>query len=138
MDFCRELMEEYTNEILKLGAVLLKVFSMNLGLKEDALQKAFGGKEVGACLRANFYPKCPQPDLTLGLSSHSDPGGMTFLLPDEQVFGLQIRKDNQWVAIRPARHAIIVNIGDQLQVIFFHLIYSSLGLHQCLLNDNFI
>ncbi|XP_023748533.1 jasmonate-induced oxygenase 2 [Lactuca sativa] len=113
----RELMEEYTNEILKLGAVLLKVFSMNLGLKEDALQKAFGGKEVGACLRANFYPKCPQPDLTLGLSSHSDPGGMTFLLPDEQVFGLQIRKDNQWVAIRPARHAIIVNIGDQLQVL---------------------
>ncbi|CAI9302675.1 unnamed protein product [Lactuca saligna] len=113
----RELMEEYTNKILKLGAVLLKVFSINLGLKEDALQNAFGGKEVGACLRANFYPKCPQPDLTLGLSSHSDPGGMTFLLPDEQVSGLQIRKDNQWVAIRPAPHAIIVNIGDQLQVL---------------------
>ncbi|KAL4565295.1 hypothetical protein LXL04_029383 [Taraxacum kok-saghyz] len=114
----REVMEEYTKEILRLGEVLLKVFSLNLGVKEDTLQNAFGGaKDVGACLRANFYPKCPQPDLTLGLSSHSDPGGMTFLLPDEQVFGLQIRKDNQWVAIRPARDAIIVNIGDQLQVL---------------------
>ncbi|KAI3751283.1 hypothetical protein L2E82_22331 [Cichorium intybus] len=113
----REVMEEYTKEILRLGAVLLEVFSLNLGVKEDVLQNAFGGKDVGACLRANFYPKCPQPDLTLGLSSHSDPGGMTFLLPDDKVSGLQIQKDNQWVAINPAPHAIIVNIGDQLQVL---------------------
>lgn len=109
-------MEEYTKEILRLGTILLNVFSLNLGLKEDCLQSAFGGKEVGACLRANFYPKCPQPDLTLGLSSHSDPGGMAFLLPDEQVSGLQIRKDDQWVTVKPAPNAIIVNIGDQLQV----------------------
>ncbi|KAI3757852.1 hypothetical protein L6452_05395 [Arctium lappa] len=130
----REVMEEYSNEILRLGAVLLKIFSINLGLKEDHLHNAFGGRDVGACLRANFYPKCPQPDLTLGLSSHSDPGGMTFLLPDEQVCGLQIRKNNQWITVKPTHHAIIVNIGDQLQVLS-NTIYKSVE-HRVIVNPD--
>lgn len=127
-------MEEYSNEILRLGAVLLKIFSINLGLKEDYLQNAFGGRDVGACLRANFYPKCPQPDLTLGLSSHSDPGGMTFLLPDKQVCGLQIRKDDQWISVKTTCHAIIVNIGDQLQVLS-NTIYKSVE-HRVVVNPD--
>ncbi|XP_071711966.1 jasmonate-induced oxygenase 2-like [Rutidosis leptorrhynchoides] len=130
----RDVMEEYTKEILRLGAVLLEVLSINLGLKEDSLQNAFGGKEAGACLRANFYPKCPQPELTLGLSSHSDPGGMAFLLPDEQVAGLQIRKDDQWATVKPAHNAIIVNIGDQLQVLS-NSIYKSVE-HRVVVNPN--
>ncbi|KAI3731149.1 hypothetical protein L1987_62332 [Smallanthus sonchifolius] len=109
--------EEYSNEIVRLGKVLLSVFSTNLGLQEDHLQHAFGGDDIGACLRVNFYPKCPQPDLTLGLSSHSDPGGMTFLLSDEHVSGLQVRKADEWITVKPERHAIIVNIGDQIQVL---------------------
>nr|GEU93598.1 isopenicillin N synthase [Tanacetum cinerariifolium] len=44
-----------------------------------------------------------------------DPGGMTFLLPDEHVSGLQVRKGDEWITVKPARHAIIVNIGDQIQ-----------------------
>jgi isopenicillin N synthase-like dioxygenase len=130
----REVMEEYTSEILRLGAALLKVFSVNLGLKEDSFQSAFGGKDFGACLRANFYPKCPQPDLTLGLSSHSDPGGMAFLLPDEEVCGLQVRKDDQWVTIKPEPHAIIVNIGDQIQVLS-NAVYKSVE-HRVVVNPN--
>jgi isopenicillin N synthase-like dioxygenase len=41
---------------------------------------------------------------------------MTLLLPDNQVTGLQVRKDNKWITVKPARHAFIVNIGDQIQV----------------------
>lgn len=105
----------------------MKVLSTNLGLKEDRLQNAFGGDNFGACLRVNFYPKCPQPELALGLSSHSDPGGLTLLLTDHQVPGLQVRKDGKWVTVKPARHAFIVNIGDQIQVnfLFFSFIFFS-------------
>ncbi|XP_076912201.1 jasmonate-induced oxygenase 2-like [Bidens hawaiensis] len=42
---------------------------------------------------------------------------MTFLLPDEHVNGLQVRKDGEWITVKPAPHAIIVNIGDQIQVL---------------------
>ncbi|KAJ8753828.1 hypothetical protein K2173_000082 [Erythroxylum novogranatense] len=117
-DSCRKLVSEYGRQVVELGGKLMKVLSSNLGLEEDYLVKAFGGQEnVGACLRVNFYPKCPQPDLTLGLSSHSDPGGMTILLPDENVAGLQVLKGGSWITVNPVPNAFIVNIGDQIQVL---------------------
>ncbi|KAG1339094.1 putative 2-oxoglutarate-dependent dioxygenase [Cocos nucifera] len=85
----REITEAYGTEVVKFCGVLMKVLSITLGLDEGFLQKAFGEEEAGACMRVNYYPKCPQPDLTLGVSSHSDPGGLTILLPDERVKGLQ-------------------------------------------------
>ncbi|KAI7741533.1 hypothetical protein M8C21_022340 [Ambrosia artemisiifolia] len=130
----REIVEEYSKEIVRLGRDLLEVFSINLGLSDDYLQNRFGGDDIGACLRVNFYPKCPQPDLTLGLSSHSDPGGITFLLPDEDVSGLQVRRGEQWITVKPARHAIIVNIGDQLQVLS-NAIYKSVE-HRVIVNPD--
>lgn len=117
--FFREVIDEYGKEVVKLCGRIMKILSLNLGLEEDFLQKGFGGEDIGACLRVNFYPKCPQPDLTLGLSSHSDPGGMTVLLPDQHVAGLQVLKDDTWITVKPAPHAFIVNIGDQIQVNFF-------------------
>lgn len=124
----RDVIDEYGKQVVKLAGNLMKILSVNLGLEEDRLQDAFGGEDIGACLRVNFYPKCPQPDLALGLSSHSDPGGMTILLPDSHVAGLQVRKDGNWITVKPARHAFIVNIGDQIQVIrFFFLPPLKLG-----------
>ncbi|KAK9742345.1 hypothetical protein RND81_03G165700 [Saponaria officinalis] len=130
----REIVDKYLNELVKLSGRLTKVLSSNLGLEEDYLQKAFGGDDVGACLRANFYPKCPQPDLTLGLSPHSDPGGMTILLPDNDVPGLQVRKGNKWITVKPAPHAFIVNMGDQIQVIS-NARYKSVE-HRVIVNPN--
>lgn len=65
-------MDEYGEELVKLGERLARVLSSNLGLKEEQLQEAFGGEDVGACMRVNYYPKCPRPELALGLSPHSD------------------------------------------------------------------
>ncbi|KAL7146837.1 hypothetical protein ABFS83_06G068600 [Erythranthe nasuta] len=129
----REVITEYSTEVVRLGGELLKILSINLGLRQDYLQNAFGGDDVGACLRVNFYPKCPQPDLALGLSSHSDPGGMTFLLPDQNVPGLQVRRGDGWITVKPAPHAFIVNIGDQIQVMS-NAIYKSVE-HRVIVNS---
>ncbi|XP_074308141.1 jasmonate-induced oxygenase 2-like [Silene latifolia] len=130
----RDVVEKYLQELVKLSGRLMTVLSANLGLEEDYLQNAFGGEEVGACLRANFYPKCPQPDLTLGLSPHSDPGGMTILLPDHNVPGLQVRKDDKWITVKPVPHAFIINMGDQIQVLS-NAIYKSVE-HRVIVNPN--
>ncbi|KAG6640215.1 jasmonate-induced oxygenase 2-like [Carya illinoinensis] len=130
---CRKVIAEYGDETVKLCGRLMKILSINLGLGEEYLQNAFGGSEsIGACLRVNFYPKCPQPDLTLGLSPHSDPGGFTLLLPDEDVSGLQVLKCNEWVTVKPVPNAFIVNIGDQIQVLS-NAIYKSVE-HRVIVN----
>ncbi|CAL9778022.1 unnamed protein product [Musa acuminata subsp. burmannicoides] len=111
----RETTEAYGDELVKLCGVIKEVLSLTLGMDEGFLHRGFG--EPGACLRVNFYPKCPQPELTLGLSPHSDPGGMTVLLTDEHVKGLQVRKGDDWITVQPIPDALIVNIGDQIQVL---------------------
>ena len=71
-------------------------------------------------MRVNFYPRCPQPELTLGVAAHSDPGGMTMLLVDDHVRGLQVRSPDaaagEWITVDPVPDAFIVNMGDQIQV----------------------
>ncbi|KAJ3688126.1 hypothetical protein LUZ61_017290 [Rhynchospora tenuis] len=114
----RDITDEYTRELLNLCGRVMEAMSIGLGLDPTRLQESFGGAEVGACLRVNYYPKCPQPELTLGLSSHSDPGGMTVLLVDDRVRGLQVRKGSDWVTVEPIRDAFILNVGDQIQSLF--------------------
>ncbi|XP_027352280.1 probable 2-oxoglutarate-dependent dioxygenase At5g05600 isoform X2 [Abrus precatorius] len=124
----RKVIAEYGEGVVKLGGRILKLMSINLGLKEEFLLNAFGGEsEIGACLRVNFYPKCPQPDLTFGLSPHSDPGGMTILLPDDFVSGLQVRRGDDWITVlsnaiyKSVEHRVIVNSNqDRVSLAFFY------------------
>ncbi|CAO1946478.1 unnamed protein product [Urochloa humidicola] len=115
---CKKVSEEYGRSVVRLCEVLMRVLSVSLGLDEAHFHRAFGGAACGATLRANYYPRCPQPDLTLGLSAHSDPGVLTVLLADEHVRGLQVRRGaGEWVTVQPVRDAFIVNVGDQIQIL---------------------
>ncbi|KAH0468723.1 hypothetical protein IEQ34_001955 [Dendrobium chrysotoxum] len=107
------------------------VAGIRVGSREDA--ERIWGEEVGVCMRVNYYPTCPQPDLTLGLSSHSDPGGITVLLPDDKVKGLQIRHGGGWVTVQPLSDSFIVNVGDQVQVLS-NAIYRSIE-HRVVVNS---
>ncbi|KAK4742578.1 hypothetical protein SAY87_000579 [Trapa incisa] len=133
-DEAKELIGEYSKQVVELGGRVMKVMSRNLGLQEDRLQRAFGGHDIGACLRVNFYPKCPQPDLTFGVSPHSDPGGLTLLLPDENVPGLQVRRGDSWITVEPIPDAFIINIGDQMEFVS-NGIYKSIE-HRVIVNSN--
>lgn len=115
-------MDEYGEELVKLGERLMRILSSNLGVNEEQLQEAFGGEDFGACMRVNYYPKCPRPELALGLSPHSDPGGITILLPDDQVAGLQVRHGDMWITVNALPNAFVVNLGDQMQVTLFFLL----------------
>ncbi|MCD7460846.1 hypothetical protein HAX54_044594 [Datura stramonium] len=80
------LRKDSDRRIFKASGELLWAFNEDIinkcGLKEDVLQNAFGGEDIGACLRA-FR-------------------SVTF---------------SHWITVKPASHAFIVNIGDQIQVL---------------------
>jgi isopenicillin N synthase-like dioxygenase len=64
----------------------------------------------------NYYPPCPQPEKVIGIKSHSDVGGLTILLEINDMEGLQIRKDGQWISVPPLPNAFIMNVGDTFEV----------------------
>ncbi|CAN6351398.1 unnamed protein product [Urochloa humidicola] len=115
----RDVTQNYTCHMMNLSRLLLKAISNTLELDEEHLHMAFGGNHgISASLRVTYYPKCPQPDLTLGLSPHTDIGGITLLLLDDNnVAGTQVRKENEWVTLQSVPDAFIVNVGDQIQII---------------------
>ncbi|TQD95812.1 hypothetical protein C1H46_018554 [Malus baccata] len=66
--------------------------------------------------RFNFYPPCSRSDLVLGVKPHTDRSGVTCLLQDKDVEGLQVLIDGKWVRVPIVPHAIVLNLGDQMQI----------------------
>lgn len=108
-------MEEYSEEVRGFSRRLSRLLSENLNLPPELMEEAYGSFP-SQVVRLNYYPPCPQPELVMGLSSHSDPGAITILLQVSDVCGLQVRKDGDWVSVHPEPNALIVNIGDQMEV----------------------
>lgn len=111
---CRDILIKYSKEIMNLGRSLFKLLSEALGIDEDHLNNI--GCSEGLAVLSHYYPPCPEPELTLGASKHADYDFMTVLLQD-QIGGLQVLCDDQWVDIPPVPGALVVNIGDLLQLI---------------------
>ncbi|XP_051192563.1 1-aminocyclopropane-1-carboxylate oxidase 1 [Lolium perenne] len=118
-DRYRQVMKEFASEIEKLAERVLDLMCENLGLEKGYLKQAFVGSQGAPTFgtKVSSYPPCPRPDLVDGLRAHTDAGGVILLFQDDQVSGLQLLKDGAWVDVPPMRHAIVINIGDQLEVI---------------------
>ncbi|XP_022775600.1 protein DOWNY MILDEW RESISTANCE 6-like [Durio zibethinus] len=112
----RDVVVEYAKEIGVLMKRLLSLISQGLGLEKDCLEKNLCEKPI---LRAqgNYYPPCPDPELTLGLNVHTDLNALTIVRQSEGVTGLQVIKDGEWVAVEPIPNAFVINLGDQIQVL---------------------
>ncbi|XP_031286976.1 probable 2-oxoglutarate-dependent dioxygenase ANS isoform X1 [Pistacia vera] len=109
----RRTVEEYSDQMNALAERVLGLISESLGLKRDYFKDLVG--EFYQNITVSYYPACPQPELTLGLQSHSDFGVITLLIQDD-VGGLQVLKDGEWVTVEPLDDAIVVLLSDQTQV----------------------
>ncbi|GLJ27756.1 hypothetical protein SUGI_0544730 [Cryptomeria japonica] len=111
----RETVDRYALEIQKLCKTIFCLLSEKIGLKRDTFINMCG--EMEQAIRMNYYPACPRPDLVLGISPHADGSALTALLQDDETVGLQIRKDGQWFSIQPIPGALVINVGDVLEVL---------------------
>ncbi|KAG6548718.1 hypothetical protein Mapa_009873 [Marchantia paleacea] len=130
----REVLADYSDNVDRLVTSLLGLISESLGLPTDYIKNAVGGENTEQKILANYYPQCPQPDLTLGLRSHTDYGTITIL--QQEVGGLQAYKEDRdlWVTVEPIPGALVVNLGDQIQILS-NAKYCSVE-HQAVVNSN--
>ncbi|CAI0629470.1 unnamed protein product [Linum tenue] len=111
----RETLQEYGVKLGELNQILLKAMAKSLDLEENCFLDQYG---EGALMTARFnlYPPCPRPDQIIGVKPHADASALTFLLPDKEVGGLQFLKDNEWFTVPIIPHALLVNVGDQAEI----------------------
>ncbi|KAI3979597.1 hypothetical protein MKX01_013692 [Papaver californicum] len=114
-----EALEKYSTNVRKLCKNLLRFIALTLGLNQDTLMRC----------------SVKQPDLVLGLSPHSDGSALTVLQQGTgSSVGLQILKDDKWVPVQPIENALVINIGDTLEVLTNGK-YKSIE-HQAVTNKN--
>ncbi|TQD89895.1 hypothetical protein C1H46_024526 [Malus baccata] len=66
----------------------------------------------------NYYPTCPDPELTVGIGRHSDMGNLTVLLQDG-IGGLYVKleeeldtgKKGEWTEITPVPGALVIRLS---------------------------
>ncbi|XP_010066489.2 gibberellin 2-beta-dioxygenase 6 [Eucalyptus grandis] len=124
-------MMEFAAAMSRLARTLAGVLAENLRHRDCS---AFDETchESTCFLRLNRYPVCPLSPEMFGLVPHTDSDFLTILYQD-QVGGLQLLKDSRWVAVKPNRDALIVNIGDLLQA-WSNDVYKSVE-HKVITND---
>ncbi|KAI7735003.1 hypothetical protein M8C21_019801, partial [Ambrosia artemisiifolia] len=113
-EMCRGALVEWDKAVLGLGEELMSMLCEGLGIKSDKL-KELSCLEARACV-SHYYPPCPQPELTVGLTSHTDPGVLTILVQNEVGGLLQVKCGDEWADVDAVHGAIVINIGDLLQI----------------------
>ncbi|KAK4258717.1 hypothetical protein QN277_005135 [Acacia crassicarpa] len=113
----REVLEEYGREVEKVSYKLMELIALSLGLPAERFHGYFEEKQL-SILRLNYYPPCPFPHLALGVGRHKDSGALTLLAQDDEVAGLEVKRksDGEWIPVKPVPRAIVVNVGDIIQV----------------------
>ena len=120
----KAVLTEYFKACEGLGLKLMELFCLGLGVPRDRLTPYFGRDHTGF-VRLNHYPlEDPlEPDQAaavtalgdMALHHHTDAGVLTILLQDD-VGGLQVFAEGAWLDIEPIDGALVINIGDMMQV----------------------
>ncbi|KAK1439368.1 hypothetical protein QVD17_05185 [Tagetes erecta] len=127
----RDSLEAYSREVKNVSMNTLMFIAKASKMEVEDMKVLFD--EGMQSMRMNYYPPCPQPEKVIGLSPHSDPQGITFLLQVNEVVGLEIKKDGVWIPVKPLPNSFIVNIGDALEIMTNGL-YKSIE-HRAIVNS---
>ncbi|KAK8478401.1 hypothetical protein V6N13_136609 [Hibiscus sabdariffa] len=114
---CRDQVLDYMNKSKVVIKQLLQILMKGLNVNEiDETKESLLMGSMRTNL--NYYPKCPNPELTVGVGRHSDVSTLTILLQDE-IGGLFVRENegDNWIHVPPIKGSLVINVGDALQIL---------------------
>ncbi|KAI4356268.1 hypothetical protein L6164_000301 [Bauhinia variegata] len=113
---CRDEALEYMKRSEVVIKQLIQILMSRLNVKEiDGTKESLfmGSKRINL----NYYPICPNPELTVAIGRHSDVSTLTVLLQDD-TGGLYVRAEDgeSWIHVPPVAGSLVINVGDALQI----------------------
>lgn len=114
MCFTRLLLEDYGKHLARLAKTIFEAMAMKLKLDEE--QSKSNLSESTGNIRVYRYPSCSIPDTAWGIDVHTDSSVLSILYECE-VGGLEVLRDDEWFQVKPICNALIVNLGDMMQVL---------------------
>lgn len=86
-----------------------------MGLPPNFLKEYNSSRNFDFMIALRYFPATETENN--GLSEHQDGNCITLVFQDE-IGGLEILKNDNWIQIEPSEGDIIVNLGDMIQVKF--------------------
>ncbi|KAK2995937.1 hypothetical protein RJ640_003729 [Escallonia rubra] len=121
----QKVMEELFGYFIKAGQLVESIINDCLGLPPNVL-KGYNHDRSEDHMQAYHYFPATGTD-NIGAAEHQDANCVTFVFQDD-VGGLEVRKDSEWIRVNPAKGALVVNVGDVIQVLSNNRFKS--GLHR--------
>ncbi|XP_022850798.1 flavonol synthase/flavanone 3-hydroxylase-like isoform X2 [Olea europaea var. sylvestris] len=109
----REVLEELFTYFARTGELIERILNDCLGLPPNFLKEFNNDRSWDFMVALRYFPATGTENN--GLSEHEDGNCVTFVIQDE-VGGLEVRKDGEWIPVIPAEGSVVVNIGDVIQV----------------------
>ncbi len=110
----RDAFERWDAALSEVGLRLLRHWAVSLGAPQNTFDAAFADLPA-TLIKVVRYPGTSTT--SQGVGAHKDSGVLTLLLVEPGSAGLQVeRGDDEWVDVPPLPGALIVNIGELLEV----------------------
>ncbi|KAL6651930.1 hypothetical protein ACP70R_010855 [Stipagrostis hirtigluma subsp. patula] len=109
----REVVEECFGKLRELGLLIQEILNECMCPPLGFLKDFNSDRSFDFMVALRYFPATEEENN--GLSKHEDGNCITFVFQDD-VGGLEVLKDGDWVPAQPVDGSIIVNIGDVIQV----------------------
>lgn len=113
---------------------LARAVSETLGFEENYIEKEFNLKSGFDVMAMNLYPPNSRSKGAIGIPEHTDPGFVVSLVQDVDG-GLQILShQGKWINAYIPHHAILIQLGDHLEVYFYSILFNSFSIDNYLIS----
>ncbi|KAJ0105185.1 hypothetical protein Patl1_17796 [Pistacia atlantica] len=108
----KEVLEEVFSHLTKTCSLIESIVNECLDLPPNFLKEYNHDRSWDFMAALRYFPATEAENN--GITEHEDGNCVTFVFQD-QVGGLEVKKNDQWIPVTPAQDTIVVNLGDVIQ-----------------------